>query len=63
MNPAYFTPDNIHEKARELQRRLQGAVGKRGRPFIPGEAALFVIDMQRYFVSPVVTRFCPVPPR
>jgi bifunctional isochorismate lyase/aryl carrier protein len=62
MNPAYFTPDNIHEKARELQRRLQGAVGNRGRPFIPGEAALFVIDMQRYFVEPGCHAFLPSAP-
>ncbi len=62
MNPTYFTPDNIQQKARELQRRLQSAVGDRGRPFVPGEAALLVIDMQRYFVEPGCHAFLPSAP-
>ena len=62
MNPTYFTPDTIREKARELQRRLRSAVGDRGRPFVPGEAALLVIDMQRYFVEPGCHAFLPSAP-
>jgi isochorismate hydrolase len=62
MNPTYFTPDNIHEKARELQQRLRGAVGDRARAFTPGQAALLVIDMQRYFVEPGCHAFLPSAP-
>jgi bifunctional isochorismate lyase/aryl carrier protein len=62
MNPTYFTRDNIHKKATELQQRLRDAVGDRARTFRPGQAALLVIDMQRYFAEPGCQAFLPSAP-
>jgi isochorismate hydrolase len=62
MEPTYFTPDNIQAKGGDLQRRLRAAVGDRARAFRPAQAALLVIDMQRYFVEPGCRAFLPAAP-
>jgi len=51
MKEAYFTPENIDEKAREWLRELARFRERHVPDFHPESSALLVIDMQRYFID------------
>jgi bifunctional isochorismate lyase/aryl carrier protein len=51
MSSAYFTRETIDAKAQEMLERLQFFRVMRKLQFNPAEAALLIIDMQRYFVE------------
>ncbi|MDD5094875.1 MAG: isochorismatase family protein [Dehalococcoidia bacterium] len=50
-NEAYFTPANLHRKARMMLADLQGCRARHNQTLDPKRSALLVIDMQRYFVD------------
>ena len=47
----YFTPENIHTKSREILQELRSFRKARNLDFDPGRAALFILDMQNYFLD------------
>jgi bifunctional isochorismate lyase/aryl carrier protein len=51
MSSSYFTKETIDAKAQEMFERLQFFRVRRKMRFNPAEAALLVIDMQRYFIE------------
>jgi isochorismate hydrolase len=51
MSSGYFTKETIDAKAQEMFERLQFFRVRRKIRFDPAEAALLIIDMQRYFIE------------
>ncbi len=47
----YFTPENLHRKARTMLTDLQGFKARHNQTLDPKRSALLVIDMQQYFVD------------
>lgn len=57
---SYFTRENIAAEAMAMAGQLP--VNRRTAPFCPAKAALLVIDMQRFFLSPDSHAFLPAAP-
>ncbi len=47
----YFTPDTLEIKALDMLREIEPYCRKRAIGFDPARSALFVLDMQRYFLE------------
>jgi isochorismate hydrolase len=63
MKTAYFTEENIDSKAAALLEEVQSRVRPREIRFRPSEAALIVLDVQRYFGDPSSHAYIPsLPP-
>jgi isochorismate hydrolase len=59
MKEAYFTPDTIQTLSREWMERYSRPNKSRRQPFDIQEAALIILDMQRYFLDEASHAFIP----
>lgn len=59
MKDTYFTPDSIDADARTIQNELLDYQARRPFRIDPEDAALIVLDMQRYFLDPESHAFIP----
>lgn len=57
MKEAYFTPEDILGKSKDMLGDLHGL--RRARPLVREQAALLVLDMQRYFLQEASHAFVP----
>ena len=57
MKEAYFTSENILGKSRDMLSDINGLLRK--RPLVQDQAALLVLDMQRYFLQEASHAFVP----
>jgi len=51
MKERYFTPENIYEKSQKIFHKLRQYREKHRINFKPGDSALLILDMQRYFLD------------
>jgi len=51
MKEAYFTFVSIFQKSIDMLQEIREQVQQRSIPFVPGQSALLVLDMQRYFLE------------
>ena len=59
MKEIYFTQDSIEGQASELLRQVNDHVRRTPLPFLPGQSALLVLDMQAYFLDPASHAYVP----
>jgi isochorismate hydrolase len=59
MKERYFTPNTIDDEAKRLIDLVQPFREKKNLRFKPGETALLVLDMQRYFLEPQSHAYVP----
>jgi isochorismate hydrolase len=51
MKEEYFNRENLHQKAHAMLREAKAIVPGQGFVFAPSQAALLVVDMQKYFLQ------------
>ena len=59
MREIYFTRDSIEGQAAQLLRQVNDQVRRAPLPFLPGQSALLVLDMQSYFLDPASHAYIP----
>jgi isochorismate hydrolase len=59
MKTLYFSPENIESRSTEMLQYLPGNERRRIDLFAPKNSALFILDMQSYFLEPSSHAFIP----
>ena len=59
MKTLYFSPENIESRSSEILQHLPGNERRRIDLFAPENSALFILDMQSYFLEPSSHAFIP----